>query len=226
MRGGTHVARTGDIGLFKIVREESIGAGVRRIEAVCGRAALERFQEAAARLAELAEMLRTTPAELPAQVERLQAELKRLEREIEVLRLRLAAHAGADMVQRAREVRGVKVLAARVEGLDPAGLRELADRLLAKLASGVIVLGQARNEKAALLVRVSRDLVSALDAGKIVRELAAIIGGRGGGRPDLAEAGGRDLERLPEALEAAYRVVAEMLAAVSTMPAAAGEPAS
>jgi alanyl-tRNA synthetase len=224
--GGTHVARTGDIGLFKIVKEESIGAGIRRIEAVCGRAALERFQEDEARLMAIAELLRTTPAELPAQVERLQAELKRLEREVEVLRLRLAAQAVTDILHSVREVRGVKVLAERVEGLDPSGLRELADRLLQKLASGVIVLGQTGNGKATLLVRVSRDLVPPLDAGKIVRELAAIIGGRGGGRPDLAEAGGRDPERLPEALEAAYRIVAEMLTAMLSTSDAPGETSS
>ncbi len=214
--GGTHVARTGDIGLFKIVREESIGAGVRRIEAVCGRAALERFQEDEARLAQVAEMLRTTPADVPAQVERLQAELRRLEREAEVLRLKLAAQAVADALERVREVQGVRVLVERVENLDPASLRELADRLLNRIAPGVIVLGQAQDGKATLLVRVSRDLVPPLHAGKIVRELATIVGGRGGGRPDLAEAGGRDLEKLPEALEAAYRVVAEMLSAART----------
>jgi len=205
--GGTHVARTGDIGLFKIVKEESIGAGVRRIEAVCGRAALERFQEDEARLAELAEMLRTTPAELPAHVERLQAELKRLEREVEALRLRLAAQAVTDALDDVRDVNGVKVLTKRVEGLDPSGLRELADRLLQKLASGVVVLGQERDGKAMLVVRVSRDLVPALDANKIVRELAPIIGGRGGGRPELAEAGGRHPDRLSEALEMVVAIV-------------------
>jgi len=208
--GGTHVARTGDIGLFKIVKEESIGAGVRRIEAVCGRAALERFQEDEARLAELAERLRTTPAELPAQVERLQAELKRLEREVEALRLRLAAQAAADAVGEVREVNGVKVLAKRVEGLDPSGLRELADRLLHRLVSGVVVLGQEREGKAMLVVRVSRDLVPALDANAIVRELAPIIGGRGGGRPDLAEAGGRHPERLSEALDKVVAILSSL----------------
>jgi len=205
--GGTHVTRTGDIGLFKIVKEESIGAGVRRIEAVCGRAALERFQEDEARLAELAELLRTTPAELPAHVERLQVELKRLEREVEALRLRLAAQAVTDALNDVRDVNGVKVLAKRVEGLDPSGLRELADRLLQRLASGVVVLGQERDGKAMLVVRVSGDLVPALDANTIVRELAPIIGGRGGGRPDLAEAGGRHPERLPEALEMVATIV-------------------
>jgi alanyl-tRNA synthetase len=211
--GGTHVARTGDIGLFKIVKEESIGAGVRRIEAVCGRAALERFREDEARLAELAERLRTTPAALPMQVDRLQAEVKRLEREVEALRRRLAARTVTEVLGEAREVNGVKVLATRVEGLDPSGLRELADQLLQKLASGVVVLGQERDGKAMLLVRVSRDLVPALDAHKIVRELAPIIGGRGGGRPDLAEAGGRHPERLPEALDKAIAVVANFILA-------------
>jgi len=152
-------------------------------------------------------MLRTTPAELPAHVERLQAELKRLEREVEALRLRLAAQAVTDALDDVRDVNGVKVLTKRVEGLDPSGLRELADRLLQKLASGVVVLGQERDGKAMLVVRVSRDLVPALDANKIVRELAPIIGGRGGGRPELAEAGGRHPDRLSEALEMVVAIV-------------------
>jgi alanyl-tRNA synthetase len=209
--GGTHVDRTGDIGVFKIVREESIGAGLRRIEAVTGRAALERFQAVEEQMATLAEMLRTSPQELPAQIERQQSELKLLEREVETLRLKLAGAAVAGALERVRVISGVKVLVERVENLDPSGLRELADRLLNKLSSGVIVLGQAQDGKASLVVRVSGDLTSRLHAGKVIKELAAIVGGKGGGRPELAEAGGRAAEKLPEALEAAYRITAEML---------------
>jgi alanyl-tRNA synthetase len=210
--GGTHVDRTGDIGLFKIIREESIGAGIRRIEAVTHRAALERFQSVEEKIAHLTEMLKTSPDELPVQIERWQAELARLKREVDTLRLRLAGQAVADALARVRVVSGVKVLAERVEDLDAAALRELADRLLNKLSSGVVVLGQVQDGKAALVVRVSRDLTPQLHAGQIIKELAPLVEGRGGGRAELAEAGGRAPDKLPDALEAAYRVVAKMLA--------------
>ncbi|HXF04881.1 MAG TPA: DHHA1 domain-containing protein, partial [Blastocatellia bacterium] len=164
------------------------------------------------KIARLTEMLKTSPEELPAQIERWQAELARLRREVDTLRLKLAGQAVADALERVREVNGVKVLAEKVENLDAAALRELADRLLNKLSSGVVVLGQIQDGKAALVVRVSRDLTSHLHAGKIIKELAAIVGGRGGGRAELAEAGGRAPEKLPEALEAAYRIVADMIA--------------
>jgi alanyl-tRNA synthetase len=209
--GGTHVRRTGDIGVFKIVKEESIGSGVRRIEAVTGQAALERFQRDEERLARLAEMLNTSPQDIPNQVERLQAELKAAQRDVEMLRLKLAGQAVGDAAARARQVNGIKVLAERVKDLDATGARELADRLLQKLESGVVVLGRAEDKKVSLVVRVSKDLTDRLHAGQIVKELARIVGGGGGGKPDLAEAGGRSPEKLDEALSASAEVVERLL---------------
>jgi alanyl-tRNA synthetase len=205
--GGTHVSRTGDIGVFKIVKEESIGAGLRRIEALTGKAALERFQQDEERLATLAEMLNTSPHDVTHQVERLQVELKAAQREAELLRLKLAGQSVGQAADRARDINGIKVLAERVEDLDAAGMRELADRLLQQLRSGVVILGRAQDGKASLVVRVSNDLIKQLSAGKIVKELAAIVGGGGGGRADLAEAGGRLPEKLDEALQSGYAVV-------------------
>jgi alanyl-tRNA synthetase len=209
--GGTHVDRTGDIGVFKIVKEESIGSGLRRIEAVTGKAALERFQQDEERLSQLAGMLNTSPQNIPNQVERLQAELKAAQREAEGLRLKLAGQAVGQAAEQVRQVNGIKVLAERVDNLDAAGARELADRLLQKLQSGVVILGRAEDNKASLVVRVSKDLTGRLHAGHIVKELARIVGGGGGGRPDLAEAGGRAPEKLDEALRASSEVIERLL---------------
>ncbi|MCS6804060.1 MAG: alanine--tRNA ligase [Acidobacteriota bacterium] len=209
--GGTHVSRTGDIGVFKIIKEESIGAGLRRIEAVTGKAALERFQEDEERLAQLAAMLNTSAQEVVPMVERLQAELKATQRELEQLKLKLARQSVGQIASRVRQVNGVRVLAERIEGLDAAGARELADQLLSKLESGVVVLGRVEDQKVSLVVRVSKDLVGRLHAGQIVKELARQVGGGGGGRADLAEAGGRSPEKLDDALNASVEVIERLL---------------
>jgi alanyl-tRNA synthetase len=217
--GGTHVRATGDIGLFKIVRDEAIASGTRRIEAVTGADAFARFQETEMLIERVTNDLRTTRADVPATVERLQEELKRARREAEELRLRLAAGAnGGDSSNGAetRTVRGVSILAREASGLDAAGLRQLSDALMAKTKSGVVVLGRRDDGKASLIVRTSPDLRARVPAGVVIRELAPVIGGRGGGRPDMAEGGGNEPQKLPEALQASFDVIERLLAQSET----------
>ncbi|MBX5478755.1 MAG: alanine--tRNA ligase [Pyrinomonas methylaliphatogenes] len=207
--GGTHVRATGDIGPFKIVRDEAVASGTRRVEAITGTEAIARFQEDEELVNALASELRTARERLPETVEKLQEELRRARREVEELRLKLAA-GGATVTSTDGEVRdcgGVRVLVREVSDLDASGLRQLSDTLLARLKSGVVVLGRRAEGKASLLVRVSADLRSTIQAGQVIRELAPILGGRGGGRPDLAEGGGPQAEKLQEALSASYAVI-------------------
>jgi len=218
--GGTHVRSTGDIGLFKIVSDESIASGTRRIRAVTGWDALSRFRETEALVDQVAANLRATRGDLPATVERLQEELKRARRNVEELKQKLASGAGAGGSASAggngndvREVAGVKVLAREASELDAAGLRQLSDTLLARVKSGVVVLGRQGEGKASIIVRTSKDLHGRVPAGQVIRELAQIIGGRGGGKPDMAEGGGAQVEKLAEALEASYEVVGRLLGA-------------
>ena len=212
--GGTHVRATGDIGLFKIVSDESIASGTRRIRAVTGADAFTRFQETEALVDQVAGELRTSRTEIPATVERLQEELKKARREADELRLKLATGGvGASANgKEAREVAGgVKVLAREASGLDAAGMRQLSDTLLARINSGVVVLGRSNEGKVSLIVRTSPDLTKRVPAGQVIKELAPIIGGRGGGKPDMAEGGGNQPEKLAEALEASYAVVERLL---------------
>ncbi|MDQ1593317.1 MAG: alanyl-tRNA synthetase [Pyrinomonadaceae bacterium] len=217
--GGTHVRSTGDIGLFKIVSDESIASGTRRIRAVTGWDALTRFRETEALVDQVASNLRSTRGDLPATVERLQEELKRARRTNDELKQKLASGAGGTSAAgngkdaAVREVAGVQVLAREASELDAAGLRQLSDTLLARVKSGVIVLGRQGEGKASIIVRTSKDLHGRVPAGQVIRELAVIIGGRGGGKPDMAEGGGAQVEKLAEALEASYEVVGRLLAA-------------
>jgi alanyl-tRNA synthetase len=213
--GGTHVRATGDIGLFKIVSDESIASGTRRIRAVTGADAFTRFQETEALVDQLAGGLRTARQDLPMTIERLQEELKKARREAEELRMKIATGAvGASSTNgnEAREVApGVKVLAREASGLDAAGLRQLSDTLLARIKSGVVVLGRSGDGKVSLIVRTSTDLTKRIPAGQVIKELAPIVGGRGGGKPDMAEGGGSQPEKLAEALEASYAIVEKLL---------------
>jgi alanyl-tRNA synthetase len=220
--GGTHVRSTGDIGLFKLVSDESIASGTRRIRAVTGWDALTRFRETEALVDQVAGNLRSTRGDLPATVERLQEELKRARRTNDELKQKLASGAaggasaggnGNDADAAVREVAGVRVLAREASELDAAGLRQLSDTLLARVKSGVVVLGRQGEGKASIIVRTSKDLHGRVPAGQVIRELAVIIGGRGGGKPDMAEGGGAQVEKLAEALEASYEVVGRLLAA-------------
>jgi alanyl-tRNA synthetase len=213
--GGTHVRATGDIGLFKITSDESIASGTRRIRAVTGRDAFTRFQETEALVDQISGELRSTRADVPAAVARLQDELKKARREADELRLKLALGGGASAAQdgsEAREVEGgVMVLAREASDLDASALRQLSDTLLAQIKTGVVVLGRRADGKASLIVRTSPDLSKRVPAGQVIKELAPIIGGRGGGKPDMAEGGGPEPQKLSEALEASYQIVGRLL---------------
>jgi alanyl-tRNA synthetase len=212
--GGTHVRATGDIGLFKITSDESIASGTRRIRAVTGRDAFTRFQETEALVDQISGELRSTRNDIPVAVGRLQEELKKARREADELRLKLALGGGASAQDgdEAREVEGgVLVLAREASDLDASALRQLSDTLLAQIKSGVVVLGRRADGKASIIVRTSPDLSKRVPAGRVIKELAPIIGGRGGGKPDMAEGGGPEPQKLSEALEASYQVVERLL---------------
>ncbi len=209
--GGTHTQAAGDIGLFKILQESGIAAGVRRIEAVTGARALAAVQQQENALEGLARLLKSEPAQLEPRLQRLLERQKELEREVETLQARLNANRSLQLVDQAIEVAGVRLLAARTDGLDGKGLRELADQLRERLASGVIVLAAAEGERVSLLVAVTRDLTSRVQAGALIKPLAEAVGGRGGGRPDLAQAGGNDPGQLDAALARAPKLLAELL---------------
>ena len=211
--GGTHVGRTGDIGLFKITGEGGIASGIRRIEAVTGEGALEAVRAAEATLKRVAGSLRATPAELEGKVTQLLEQQKKLEREISALRSKLATGGGvADLASQAVKINGVSVLAARIEGADAESLREAADQYKSKLGEAVIVLGaQVADDKVSLVSSVSPATSKKVSAGALIGEVAKLVGGRGGGRPDFAQAGGNDPSKLDEALQAVPKLVAEKL---------------
>jgi alanyl-tRNA synthetase len=212
--GGTHVRATGDIGVFKITSDESIASGVRRIRAVTGVDAYERFREDEVIIDQVASGLRTSRAELPAVVEKLQDELKKARREADQLRLKLASGAigtASSNGDESREIAGVRVLARDASGLDAAGMRQLSDTLLARIKSGVVILGRSSEGKVSLIVRTSPDLTSRVPAGQVIKEIAPIVGGRGGGKTDMAEGGGTQPDKLAEALEASYAVIEKLL---------------
>jgi alanyl-tRNA synthetase len=211
--GGTHVRATGDIGLFKITSDESIASGVRRIRAVTGVDAYERFREAEVLVDELSSGLRTSRTELPAFVSRLQDELKKARREADELRLKIASGAVGTSTNgdESREVAGVRVLAREASGLDAAAMRQLSDTLLARIKSGVVVLGRSSDGKVSLIVRTSADLTSKVPAGQVIKELAPIVGGRGGGKADMAEGGGNQPEKLADALQQSYDVIKRLV---------------
>ena len=212
--GGTHVRATGDIGVFKITSDESIASGVRRIRAITGVDAYERFREDEVLLEQVSSGLKTSRTELPSVIGRLQDELKKARREAEDLKMKIASGAlntSSSNGDEAREVAGIRVLAHEASGLDAAAMRQLSDTLLARIKSGVVVLGRSGEGKVSLIVRTSPDLTGKVPAGKVIRELAPIVGGKGGGKADMAEGGGSQPERLREALEASYSVVEKLL---------------
>jgi len=205
--GGTHLDATGQIGLFKVVNEGAVASGVRRIEAVTGEDALRHVGEEEAALRESASLLKIPPLELPRRLQKLLDEQKQLEKQLAQLEARLAKGRAQELVEAAKEVAGVPVVAARVDGLDPEGLRSVVDTLRDRLGSGVICLGSVVDGKVNLVASVSRDLTKRFQAGKLVQEVAKLVGGGGGGRPDLAQAGGKDPSKLDEALTAVPRWV-------------------
>ena len=198
--GGTHVVRTGDIGLFKIVMEAGVAAGVRRIEAVCGDIAVARVQQQQALLDAVAAELKAQPAEAAARVAQIQDNVKALEKELARLKSKLAASQGDDLLTQAVEVKGIKVLAANLEGADATALRETLDKLKDKLKSAAIVLASTGEGKVSLIAGVTADLTGKLKAGELVNFVAQQVGGKGGGRADMAQAGGTDPAAVPAAL--------------------------
>jgi alanyl-tRNA synthetase len=211
--GGTHVHATGDIGPFKIISDSSIAAGVRRLEAITADAAIARLQNDEQIIRQLGDRLKTRMEDIPAQVDKLIDQVRRYERELDQLKLKMAQAEAGEAASSAREIGGIKVLARRVSDLDPNAMRQLADSLSQQLKSGVVVLGQATNGKAALVARVTDDLTKQLNAGQIVREVSAVVGGKGGGRADMATGGGNEPEKLDQALEAAFEAISRMLGA-------------
>jgi len=215
--GGTHVRATGDIGSFKITSDEAIASGVRRIRAITGFDAFERFREDERLIDASLGALNTQRDNLPNAIARLQDELKKIRKEMDELKLKIATGSigsgpGAANGDEAREINGVKVLGKIVEGLDGNGTRQLSDTLLARLKSGVVVLGRKDDGKVGIIVRVSGDLTGRVKAGDVIREIAPIVGGRGGGKPDMAEGGGTEPGKLAEAIDASYSVIEKMLA--------------
>ncbi|NIC05084.1 alanine--tRNA ligase [Billgrantia bachuensis] len=211
--GGTHVARSGDIGCFHIVSEQGIAAGVRRIEAITGEGALAWFHEQEARLVRIGERLKAKPEQVEERVESLVERNRSLEKELERLKAKLASAAGSDMLNQAREVGGVKVLATRLEGVSAKELRGVLDQLKNKLGSGIVVLGVTDGEagKVSLIAGVTDDLTARVKAGELVNHVASQVGGKGGGRPDMAQAGGSDIAALPAALESVPAWVEQQL---------------
>ncbi len=198
--GGTHVARTGDIGLFSIVAEGGVAAGVRRVEAVCGDRALTYMQDMETALGGVAGTLKVLPQDVPARVGAILDQVRKLERELAALKGKLASSQGDDLATQAVDVKGIKVLAASVDGMDANALRDTLDQLKNKLKSAAIVLASSGDGKVALAAGVTADLIAKVKAGELVNFVAGQVGGKGGGRPDMAMAGGTDVAKVPAAL--------------------------
>ncbi len=209
--GGTHVSRTGDIGLFKITSEGGVAAGVRRIEAMTGTAALAYVKAEEAALSEVAAVVRAPLAQTAEKVRQLAERNRDLEKELERLKMKLAASAGDDLLSSAVSVGAAKVLAARLDGVDPKSLRDTMDQLRNKLGSSVVVLSAVADGKVSLVVGVSPDLTARVKAGELVNFIAQQVGGKGGGRPDMAQAGGTDASQLPAALASVQAFVSERI---------------
>jgi alanyl-tRNA synthetase len=209
--GGTHVGATGEIGLFKIVSQGGVASGVRRIEAVTGPGAYQHVKREERVLAETAARLKARPLELPDKVDKLAEAGRDLEREVQRLQTRLLGGTIERLVQAASEVSGVRVVGALVEAADPKGMRELGDRLRERLQSGVVALAMQADGRVAWVAMVTKDLVGRLHAGHLARDLARMTGGGGGGRPDMAEAGGKDPAKIPEALAKLPELIAGQL---------------
>ena len=214
--GGTHTAATGEIGLIKILKEGSVSSGVRRVEAITGEGSLQHFRKDHQLENVVASFSAHTDAASPAdalkaELDKKDAEIKRLARELDQARMKSASSSTSNIAEKIKDVKGVKVLAHRVDNLERPQLRTLVDQLRDKIGSGVVVLGSASDGNVALIVGVTKDLTSRLQAGKVIGPVAQKVGGKGGGRPDLAEAGGKDASALDSALGEAYTVVEGLL---------------
>jgi alanyl-tRNA synthetase len=209
--GGTHVARTGDIGLLRIVSESGIASGVRRIEGVTGNGALALVDENEQHLAAVCEVVKGNTDNVADKVAALRSENREIEKELARLKQKLAAAAGSDLTAEAVEVQGVKVLAANVEGADAKSLRETLDQCKNKLGSAVILLSAVNDNKIALTAGVTKDLTDRVKAGDLMREFAQRLGGKGGGKPDMAQGGGTEVQALPEVLKSVPEWVSAQL---------------
>jgi len=207
--GGTHCRQTGDIGLFRLVSETGVAAGVRRIEAQTGSGALAQMKQLETDIRELSDLLKVGQSELVAKARKVMTQLKDKERELEEVKLKMAGGSAAEAM--AKTIAGIQVHVQRTDGLDVNGMRALADQLRDKLKSGVVALGAANDGKVSLLVVVTKDLIGRLKAGDLIKEMAAEVGGTGGGRPEMAQAGGKDPARLDIALEKVFGLVERML---------------
>jgi alanyl-tRNA synthetase len=212
--GGTHVSRTSQIGMLKILSESSIGAGLRRIEAVTGSSAMEYVRERDKLLGEVAEVLKTSPAEAPEAAARMAESLRAAEKQLERLQRKTMVSQADEIAGQAVELKGINLIAARVDAGDVEAMSALADSLAKKLKSVVIVLGGPTNGKVAFVGKVTPDLVQrGFHAGNLIREVAKVAGGGGGGRPDFAQAGGKDANKLDEALAKAREIVEQQAGA-------------
>jgi alanyl-tRNA synthetase len=214
--GGTHTGATGEIGLIKILKEGGVSSGVRRVEAVTGEGSLEHFRQDHQLETVVASLAARSDAGSPAEalkqeLEKRETEIKRLRRELDRIRMKSASSSVNSISDRVKEVRGVKVLAHRVDNLERRQMRTLADQLREQLGSGVVVLGSASDGNVALIAAVTQDLTSRIQAGKVIGQVAQKVGGKGGGRPDMAEAGGKNPEALDSALAGVYSVVDSLL---------------
>jgi len=205
--GGTHLDATGEIGLFKIVSETGVSAGIRRIEALTGEAALRHIKEEERELMGIAHLLKSNDLKVYRKVERLQMLQRELEREIESLKGKISASKSITIIDKARDIAGIKVIAERIDDADMKDLRMFADSLRERLKSGVLVLGSSKDGKVSFIAMVTKDLTNRLDAGRIIKEVAAIAGGTGGGKAEMAEAGGKDPLKLDDALKRVYEII-------------------
>jgi alanyl-tRNA synthetase len=199
--GGTHVARTGDIGLFKITSEGGVAAGIRRVEAIAGTVALDYVRRMEGDLGIVQGFFQARGEELARKIQAEREDRKALERQVAQLKLKLASGQGTDLASTAIDVKGVKVLAAQLDGADVKTLRDTLDQLKGKLKTSAIVLAASEGEKVSLIAGVTQDLISRVKAGDLVNFVASQVGGKGGGRPDMAQAGGTNAAALPKALE-------------------------
>jgi alanyl-tRNA synthetase len=205
--GGTHVNKTGDIGLLKVIGESSVAAGVRRIEAVTGQEAFKYVKAVESELRKAASMLKVSPMEVSDRLEKMQKHQRDLEKEMETLKAKLASKDLSQLYGQIREIKGVRVLAVPVDTDDVKTLRDVGDKLRDRIQSGIILIGSKAGDKAMLLCLVTKDLTGRYHAGNIIKEIAPIVGGSGGGRPDMAQAGGTKPENLQQALDRLDQII-------------------
>ncbi len=205
--GGTHAKASGDIGLFKIVSETGIAAGVRRIEALAGRRAYEAVKKEEGDLEEISRLLKASDPDIVGRVEKLVAQLKETEKELDRMKHKLQSSQAGDVISEARDINGIRALAKRADGMDARDLRDFGDKLRNRIGSGILALGSVKDGKVSLIVMVTADLTGRFHAGNIIKEMAPILGGTGGGKPDLAQSGGKDPAKLDAALDALYTII-------------------